>query len=336
MPPDMKDPDFATGLTFSFAHHIFLEHDDRWPVFQLPAHSQETTDIFSVVANKARLKMDSLRTNLSLLDSWISDTESEISTSISNKVSESDSLNSKEKDEDKDLSIILEEIEKFLISSEKSSIAEMNRYLSLLNKGALISLDNASDISKNQPDAVIRVLEAISRKGTVPEWIDEITYRDQWIEALSKVQGKATSDRHITRQKTDAAALARLEMVNNRLEKFNGRLIFITGAPAIFEAAKIYEDHHAGFANKYIRHLHSFLPYLIDKVHTKKVDRVWDFMGFRAILGLKQGQETSVYNESEKCNQFKKIEDEWKEVRKNIISIFVAQDKDTPCFLGRF
>ena len=220
-----------------------------------------------------------------------------------------------------------------MISGKESPIAEMNRYLSLLNKGALISLDDASNISTNQPAEVIKVLEAISKKGTVQEWIDEITYRDQWMDALSKAQGKARSDRHRIKQRTDAEALARLEMVNKRLEKFNVRLIFITGAPAIFKAAKIYEDHHSGFANKYIRHLHSFLPYLIAKFDTKKIDRVWDFMGFRAILGLEQGQETSVYDKSEKCKQFKKIEDEWKEVRKNIISIFVTQDKDTSCFL---
>ena len=348
-PPDEEGFQSASGLTFALAHYILFEHNNSWPVFQLPSHSEETTTVFSAIAARSRLQTVKARQNLSLLETWAEVAESEITETVSQSTKETgflqglDKLNQSKSLQHGDLDQILKQLELFIVNRDKSPTAEMDRYLSLLLEGTLVPSNEASSISTGEPDEVTEILNQLSQAGTLSEWVIEIGQRDKWIEQLNEVHGISETKRkskRISKRRSDAIlvdanALARLETLNSRLRELNGRLIFITGADRILEAAERYDPK---FRKKYIRHFHSFVPHLLARAEgtsfsdTENTGGTSDFLGFRALSYSEDRSPQKITSSirtllASDPNAFGDIEEEWVGVRdKMILASMTASD----------
>ncbi len=340
-PPDIGDFQSASRLTFALAHYIFFELNNSWPIFQLPSHARETTSVFSAAAAHSRLETEKARQNLSLLETWAEIAERRVSEFVSQGAENTDflgslgRLNRSEIIQQHDLNEILNQLETFVVNRDKSPNAEMDRYLSLLLEGTLVSTNDATNIANGEPDEVTEILGQLATDGTLSEWITEIGRRDEWVELLSDVHGisetgrrsKRVSKRRSEAILVDANALARLEILNNRLRELNGRVILITGADTILEAADRYDP---GFKDKYIRHFHSFVPHLLANAvgssyaETENTGGTSDFLGFRA-LSYSEGRTPQKITHSIRSllssdpNAFHDIKDEWIRVRDKMI-----------------
>ena len=347
-PPDIGDFEAASSLTFALANYIFFELCKDWPVFQLPTHSRETTNVFSAVATDARLHTTEVRTNLSLLETWAED----VAQSVSQVLLESGSINNftnsfipaseKESFDSNQLQVILNQLEKYVVGRGQSFVAEMDRYLSLLIKGVLISTDDAQNILDFKTDNVNHVLSQLSPINDVRELIFELDSCDKWTDILTKLQlnssgsvetpSQITSRRRHRKILTDARALARLETLNRHLESINGRLILITGSGLILDAADRYSK---SFKNKYIRHFHSFIPNLFtlaEGIHSN-VDNgntaTPDLLGFRAISYSEDNASKKIshsikYILDSAPNAFHDIEMDWVSIRNKLISTSIT------------
>lgn len=344
-PPDENDPKAASSLTFALAQYLFFEHNNHWPVFQLPSHSSETDRVFSVAASRARLDNMRAKENLSLLQTWAEATEEQISRFVDKNavdaqfMEELGKANKASTLQHEDLAQILTQVEQFVVNRDKSPTAEIDRYLSLLLKGALVSTHEATGIADDEPDGVAEILKQLSREGTISEWIAEISSRDEWVNRLNKAHGandsKNKSDNRLSNKiLTDANALARLEILNKRLEKLNGRLIFITGADTILNTAEKYDPK---FRNKYIRHFHSFVPHLLAKAkntlpEVKNVAGISDFLGFRALAYPREFSPKKVTGSISQLletnpDPFSDIQEEWIGVRDKMILSSMTNSK---------
>jgi len=145
-----------------------------------------------------------------------------------------------------------------LIHLETGPAAEFRKLQQILELGRIGSPELIKDHSEIRTKAIKEALEPFSR---IQDIFEHSTLTRQWFDRLSKTTKAATATRSkLINLERDAAALARLAIWNSRLEKYNTRIIYLTGARNIFEAAWNFRyKNDKTFADLYLRHPRAFL-----------------------------------------------------------------------------
>lgn len=291
-PPEQKDDQAASAITFVIAKYIFFILNNKYPIFQLPTQAAETKKVYEAVARDASLARDAFGN--------ISDELKNISEQV---IKNLENTIIKE-EEDNDILEIIDKLGELLTDSKTDDLLEMKNYLQILSDSTLISTDDAAEIYRNDKDLSI-ISEALVADD-IEDWLYEYEYKEEWINILFNEKSSINSYQ-AKKLEADAYALARLETINRKLAPIGGRMILITGANSIIKAAKEREN---DFLKKYIRHFHSFLPSAFGYAENSN-DTIDYILGFRALNS----------DETENKNDFaiKDLEKEWIEFRDKTI-----------------
>ncbi|OIO68232.1 MAG: hypothetical protein COW19_03165 [Zetaproteobacteria bacterium CG12_big_fil_rev_8_21_14_0_65_55_1124] len=345
-PPDQGDAEAASGITFAIAKYVFFHLSD-WPLFQLPTHAEETRRVFDAAAYKAIGYNESVRTmqeQLNILTEATKPTEKKIDNMIEQLAKEMDQGGSTLR---RQVVNILDQLEPLVIGREKSAAVEMERYLRLLLEGSLVSTDETQQLIDDS-EGLSDVLAALEKPQGLFEWIEESGEEIGWMKSLEEEHARYTGKKQgIVQIEADAKALARLSVINKKLEPLGGRMILISGAAAIHRAAKSKDGN---FHEKYIRHFHSFVPQAFleaEKNLNSSADKisgnVRDTFGFRTLTRRPtSGNKSEVLSKSRFSHllsgdhePFKKIEDDWVDFRKRIIRSAVTNAISQQFYLVR-
>ncbi len=291
-PPDQKNVQAASAITFIIAKYIFFSLNNDWPVLQLPTQAEETIRVYDAVAENAAIASEQFASISDLLDN----VSQKFIKEINGKMNAS-----KTEESNRDILEIINKLGELLTGKEADYLLEMRNYLQIISESTLISTDEASNIFKNKEE-ISGLGEALS-SNNINDFINEYLDREQWIKYLVDDKNNLTK-----KKEEDAYALARLETINRKLAPLGGRLILITGAKSIINAAKNNKGDQ--FLKKYIRHFHSFLPLAFG--YAEGTNEALDFiLGYNA---LKDGD-----GDNKKDLDYDTLEEEWIEYRDKVI-----------------
>ncbi len=340
-PPDENDEKAATAITYTIARYIFFHLNPQWPVFQLPAHNSETKQVFDAVSRKSRLvgkQIFTLAEELEEISEKAFERFSDKTLQILNQLKTADN----DTNLDQSIEKILDRLEPLILNIGNSPVAELEHYLQLLVKGALLSTDDAPRLFKGTKNLEL-VSEALVAEG-ISDWILEAENRKKWIDLLEKSHPKPRKKhrkeaRWAVQLEADANALTRLITINRKLEPLGGRMILITGAQAIYKAAQHWDPDH-DFSRKYIRHFHSFVPHAFRKaedagnrLEQEEFSALRDIMGYRALSNAQSTGEKlddrlqSILRKHEKA--FTEIERDWISFRSQVTRSSITLSNDS-------
>ena len=169
---------------------------------------------------------------------------------------------------------------KLLIGGETRH-TELFRLCELINNGRILSLNEVVELARKMPSAFVA---NVDRKLSL---LELIWLRDLSAEWFSRLVRSGDNDNRKKNLKDDADAMARLQVLNKRLEKENIRMIMITGASRVTRVAKkmIGRDSELSFADSWLRHPRGFLgepdifrgnPKLDEAVDTNRLPEMLD------------------------------------------------------------
>ena len=150
---------------------------------------------------------------------------------------------------------ILTHFSKLLSVQENSARAEYLRLSNLLELRRVVP-SHALEIEDGYPKIVA---DAINSENDVAELYEHILLSSEWIDRLSKKPGVRLAEYRQQKLIRDAYALARLEIWNRKLADQKARVIYVTGAPHILNAALSYKKENINFFSTSIRHPRYFL-----------------------------------------------------------------------------
>lgn len=336
-PPDQDSEEAANGLTYSVAKYIFFDLNTDWPLFQLPSHSRETERVFGAKAYDAKRVNSRIKTKLDQLEAFKEEVDRDLTEAgkstleafAKRNVSEEGAAGERPANR---LLQLLDELEPLLIERRKSPSAEVVRYLSLMLEGTLISTEGALSLGDGDDVELLGVLNALVQGKDMREWVRESEDRAWWTERLtdihlsSKTRKAGVRARAAVQINADAAALARLATINEKLEPLGGRMLLITGAQAIHQAARQRDNR---FHSKYIRHFHSFAPEAFLELEAENLkDDAWLNESYQSEIGYGA---LKVFNRKklrgllqDTPSSFEQIENEWIDFRDKVIRASVV------------
>ncbi len=291
-PPEKKDDQAASAITFVIAKYIFFILNNKYPIFQLPTQAAETKRVYEAVARDASLARDAFGN----ISDELKNISEKVIKNLENTISQ--------EDDDSDILEIIDKLGELLTDSKADYLLEMKNYLQVLSDSTLTSTDDAAKIYRNDKDLSI-VGEALVADD-IEDWLYEYEYKEEWIDILFN-EKRSINSYQAKKLEADAYALARLETINRKLAPLGGRMILITGANTIIRAAQEKEN---DFLKKYIRHFHSFLPGAFGYAENSN-DAIDYILGFRALNSKK--------TETENNFAIKDLEKEWIEFRDKTI-----------------
>lgn len=336
-PPDQDSEEAANGLTYSIAKYIFFDLNTEWPLFQLPSHSLETERVYGAAAYNAARLNERIKTRLDQFEAFKTELDRDLAKAADATLQALSGADEPEAGANGERSTdrifeILDALKPLLVNRGRSPSAEIVRYLSLLLEGTLISTDNAPSLRDDDDAEHAGMLDALAQGSDMREWIRESEDRDWWTEKLIEVHSSTKARKTklggqtAVRISADAAALARLVTINEKLEPLGGRLLLITGAHAIHQVARQRDNQ---FYNKYIRHFHSFAPGAFLELENANGDdgvqseeEFKNEIGYSAIQQFNRTKLRKLLRDSP--SSFVQIEREWVDFRDKVIHASVA------------
>jgi len=234
-PEDEKNLSIALGR--ALAEHIFhhLSGSD-FPLLIIPPIEEEIREVYNAVARNAEAKKEEARGDLDRLKTLLAELKEKLNEELLN-------------DLPKAAPALFE-----ILAGRRGAIVEFNRFNRLL-----------ADTRIAPPEFVLKqglvtdetVVQALSPIEDVKGWMQIYKLREAWLERLLKTKSKKRYTEIISR---DAQALARLEWINNHLDK-DSRLVYITGDASLHKAGNDYCQEQGGdsFADLYLRHPKAYL-----------------------------------------------------------------------------
>jgi hypothetical protein len=240
------DRETATALAAALSRFIFWNLTGaQQPLLLLIGHDAETRSIFEAVARNTKSAIDVLEASgkslLSLLKRLKAETVDEERISL------------------------LEQFAPELLQHlfyEKGPASELRRFSMLFTQGRLMRLSVAirQDQFFSENDKKNRELcRLFSVPSNIGDQLEESQYRVAW---RKRLQDSAASSLKEHRLRADSSALARLQLINNKISGSNQRLVLITGDQKMFAAAdsyKPYENRSETFSELYLRSPRAFL-----------------------------------------------------------------------------
>jgi hypothetical protein len=248
---EADDAAVSSALGLALSRYIFFllneEAEDRLPLIVLPGHGEEVRRSYDRVATEAARRSDH--------DHEQSKTEAKRRREAAKEL-----ILAHRTSDIVDESIVDEIFD--LLYSSTHTLEKLNRFSALITGGRFGRLANlrariAESIIKasdNLDPTVVK--QAVEAPRTLHEMYEESQYRLAWNDKLKKARPQRNS-RH---RRTDAIALASLELLNRKLKTSDARLVLITGDAAMHRAAATYyPDGTQSFGQLYLRHPRAFL-----------------------------------------------------------------------------
>jgi hypothetical protein len=235
--PD-DEPSRSEALGYGLAAHIFYRLAGKEPLLVLPPMEQEIRRVFKGVSHDAKIEQDKADAELVRLREVVSALELE-----------------------KDPQALLERLDHEapvlarVCSGRKGPSAELRRFGRLLRDARIVPLAFALEQHWIEEPAWRQALAPAERFADRVRLHD---LREAWFDRLVSSKSEAASKVLIY---DDAQVLARLEWVNARVDRRQGRLVLVTGDSSIHEAAVSFkpEGEEHTFADLYLRHPRAYL-----------------------------------------------------------------------------
>ena len=334
-PNDRVNIEEQVGLTTVLAEYIFHDLEEQWPIFQLPAHIDETVAMYNMVANKAHSLTVPNQVELSTGQKF-SDTTDRIFRDFFANTQNKPTENRNDDLIKKLAADILKQL-----SKETEPIRELSRYFHLQSTGCALSLQHGIDLFRADPNT-LEIADALdgafNRRGG--EFTRFYELSNLWAIRL------ATEKNRTRNIGSDAKALAMLDIINQRLAPLGGRLILITGDRSLLHSARNNiptgqhnEFDHAyfsRFSRKYLRHFHAFLSDSLLTHSSQQIDS-WlsAFLGKwsgKSHFGSKELDKIATdldyaikVSKQTKINDVADISSEWTQFKKYSVDWLIAQ-----------
>jgi len=240
------DRELSASLAAALSRYIFFElmrseaDSHAIPLILLTGHDVEARRVYDILAGQVGNYFERISEWRSSLLSLIEDTfSSQSQTNVDIKATEFFEL----------------------IFASDDVVKQYNRFNDLIRYfriGRLSALVPAI-VQRWDGDLSQNYRAALMAPSTIHDQIEESAYRLAWLDRLKSEKSSARSERRL---RFDVAALARLELVNRKLDEFGASLILITGDAAMHRAGRKYcpfGQHGDDFARLYLRHPQAFL-----------------------------------------------------------------------------
>lgn len=241
-------PHEATAMTLALGEYVFFEMTDL-PFFQLAPHFRETGSIFDIISRAAVSRdEDDLEEYVEIFKErffrerrFIEENYSDEVSANRNELLSNDS-STREKGEffqdglEGMLKIVLPNSER----KAKNSAGNVNagreylRFLKLLAGSKLLIQDDMQSILQST-ESYKFIAEGFRPEGTIAEWATHSERKQAWLSEFSSIDIK----RKPHNLENDAEALASLEQLNERLSRYNARVILLSGDQLILQAAEL-------------------------------------------------------------------------------------------------
>ncbi|MGH8488810.1 MAG: hypothetical protein ACREXS_08110 [Gammaproteobacteria bacterium] len=232
------DPKVSVPLGRALAEHIFFSNKNA-PLLILPPIEQELRRMFAALARNAEREQHEAVAQI------VGQNLQRLLEDLATSWDRSESL------------VKLEEsfpMLSSLITGEKGPSAELRNFARVLRDSGIMPIDYA--IEKKRIDDRTFV-DALAPPQTFADKVNLREYREAWFDRLRRTKADRRSNVRIY---DDAHALARLEWINQRLDKKH-RVVLITGDVSLEQAARGYvpAGMESNFADLYLRHPRCYL-----------------------------------------------------------------------------